>query len=77
MSATRSDVPAPEPRWDWRLFVRAAFIGGVAAMATQYVLGAGVPRLVILVALLAVPIVSYWRFVRQQRRRAEAAVSSG
>ncbi len=79
MSATHSGVPVLEPRRGWRLFACAAFGGGVAAMATQYVLGTGVPLLVVLVALLAVPIVSYWRFVRQRRRKTEAAagVSSG
>ena len=80
MSVTQIDAPAPEPRRGWLPLVCAALVGGVAAMAAGYVRGAGVPPLVVLVALLAVPIVSYWRFVRQQRRKAEAAaeaVSSG
>ncbi len=79
MNATQIDVPVPEPRRGWLPLVCAAFMGGVAAMAAGYVRDAGVPPLVVLFALLAVPIASYWRCVRQQRRKAEAAagVSSG
>ena len=76
MTTTHSDAPALEARRGWLSFVRAAFMGGVAAMAAGYARDAGVPPLVVLFALLAVPIVSYRRFVRQQRRRAEAEAAA-
>ncbi len=79
VSTTQGDDPAPGLVLGWRWLVCMALTGGVVGLATNFVLDAGFPPrlflaalLVFFAALLTWAVVSYRRFVRQQRRSAEA-----
>ncbi len=72
MNKTHGNAPAGRT---WKLgFSWYAFAGAIAGSCCLYF---GIPPLAVLAAALGFGVVSYRRFVRQQRRKAEAEAAVG